>query len=110
MWHGQLPAVGHGERQLLFVVLGAIIETQSPNHLVPLRGIVQRGHRIHSAADEYDYFLHPRLVGCSAITVSESPPRAANFPSIRIWRGRSAFTRSSKIRLITSSLKEGTFR
>src|SRR4026208_313642 len=94
-----------------------IVKADSRNYVVRLMRIVQRRNRIHPTTDQNHNLFHLESViwavtplGCSATTESESPPRAANLPSILIRRGLQALIRSSRMRLITSSLKEGTFR
>src|SRR5712664_3513979 len=71
--------------------------------------------RIKAAAEENDAVFHrpswPILLpGYSARTVSAIPPRAENFPVTIASRGEHAFTKSSRMRLVTASLNARSFR
>ena len=46
---------------------------------------------------------HPAFLRCSATTVVKMPPRTKNFAVSRMKRGAVAFTRSSRISLVTAS-------
>src|SRR5207302_1911876 len=78
----------------------------------------ERGCRIKSAAQKNDRVFHrpsrpifcEPLSGYSARTVSAIPPRAENCAVTTASRGAHAFTKSSRMRLVTASLNARSFR
>src|ERR1041384_962842 len=100
MRNAELAAVPRCERDFLVIVLGAVVEAHGTDDGVLGLRLIKRCDRIHAATDKNDGFhlgLAWLSTKCSAMTVSEMPPRAANLPSIRILRGAQAAMRSSRM-------------
>src|SRR6266567_8992489 len=98
----------------------AVIERERVNFVILCPRDRERCGRIKSAAEENNCVFHrpsrpiflseTRLSGYSARTVSAIPPRAENCAVTIASRGEHAFTKSSRMRLVTASLNARSFR
>src|ERR1700680_1539122 len=93
----------------------AVIERERVGLVILRASDRQRRGRIETAAEENDRVFHRPsrpifLSGYSARTVSAIPPRAENCAVTIASRGEHAFTKSSRMRLVTASFNARSFR
>src|SRR5438045_678538 len=87
----------------------AIVEGESEGFESFVPANRERGRRVKAAAQQDDGAFH-FASGYWARTVNAIPPRAENSAVTMASRGEQARTKSSRIRLVTASLKARSFR
>src|ERR1700730_2107144 len=93
----------------------AVIERKGVSFVTLGAGDRESCSRIKTAAEQNDRVFHRpsrpiALSGYSARTVNAIPPRAENCAVTIASRGEHAFTKSSRMRLVTASLNARSFR